>query len=65
MKLVFIIEIKSSGSHFMTSIKGQNFQHNGLAPTVLVHYPQEVLSFYRGHKVLTLGLYFYNRFLVI
>ena len=26
----------------------------------LVHYPPEVPSFYRGHKVLTLGLYFYN-----
>ena len=24
-----------------------------------VHYPPEAPSFYRGHKVLTLGLYFY------
>ena len=32
MKPVFIlIEIKSDGEYFMTSIKGQNFQHNGLA----------------------------------
>ena len=46
MKPVFIIDIKSSGSYFMTS-------------RALVHYPPEVPSFYRGHKVLTLGLYFY------
>ena len=41
----------------MTSIKGRNFRPNGLT---LIHYPPEVQSFYRGHKVLTLGLYFYN-----
>ena len=26
-----------------------------------VHYPPEVLSFYRGHKVLTLGLFFHSK----
>ena len=43
----------------MTSIKGQNFRHNELG-SALVHYLPEVPSFYRGHKVLTLGLYFYS-----
>ena len=33
--------------------------------TVLVHYPPEVPSFYRGHKVFTLELYFYNKKKVI
>ena len=31
MKPVFTIEIKSSGSYFMTSINGRNFRHNGRA----------------------------------
>ena len=42
----------------MTSIKGRNFGPNGLT---LIHYPPEVQSFYRGHKVLTLGLYYIPR----
>ena len=35
----YIVEIKSEGEYFMTSIKGRNFRHNGRA--------------LRGHKVRT------------
>ena len=31
-----IVEIKSSGSYFMTSIKGRNFRHNGRARYLLL-----------------------------
>ena len=31
MKPVFITEIKSDGEYVITSIKGQNFRHDGLA----------------------------------